>query len=161
LQAVAAFADATEERGVFLPDAANGAQAPGHSSSSAAAALGLQHRQTSLASPQSSPRIHPPHSADGDHAPRRVILSPRGAVVAASIASDAAGEARDSCSTDAGALNPLSAQQQQHEQQHEQQQQQQQHEQQQQLPRHRPVVIAASDDVDVASEARVRALRQP
>ncbi len=157
MQAVAAFADATEERGVFLPDAANGSQAPGHSSSSAAAALGLQHRQTSLASPQSSPRIHPPHSDDGEHAPRRVILSPRGAVVAASSASDAAGEARDSSSTDAGALNPLSAQQQQQQQKLEQQNAQ----QQQQLPRHRPVVIAASDDVDVASEARVRALRQP
>jgi hypothetical protein len=126
---------------VFLPEASDGVQSMGRSHSTAAASLGLHHRQIALSSPLSSPRIHPPLNSNDEHAPRRVILTPRGVGPDVEVASP-----RDHVFNEPGHASkdvvennqpPTLAQQ---------------------LPRHRSIGVAGSDGLDVASEVRCSVL---
>lgn len=122
---------------MFLPEASDGLQSIGRSHSTAAASLGLHHRQIALTSPLSSPRIHPPLNSNDEHAPRRVILTPRGVGPEIEVASpsDHVFNAPGHTGKDVEVDNqpPTLAQQ---------------------LPRHRSIGVTGSDGVDVASEVR-------
>jgi hypothetical protein len=133
LQAAAAFCDAAEAHGVSVSDAPDDAQATGRGLATAAASLGLQERQASYSSPVSSPRVHPPLNSNNEHAPRRVVLSPRGAHVHASSPREKSLTDARELSGDSETYNAAAAEL-------------------RQLPRHQQVVAVAHHDDDVVSE---------
>jgi hypothetical protein len=133
LQAAAAFCDAAEVHGVCVSDAPDDVHATGRGLATAAASLGLQGRQASYSSPVSSPRVHPPLNSNNEHAPRRVVLSPRAVHAQASSPREVSLKDARELSGDSEMNSAAAAEL-------------------RQLPRHQQIVAVAHHDDDVVSE---------